>query len=478
MKRNRRIKILATLGPASDTEEMIEKLNIAGADAFRINMSHTSHEKLNELYTAVRNVEAKTGFPIGILVDLQGPKLRIDTFADGKVELKKGQSFQLDSNPEPGDATRVYLPHPEILSSVEAGHKLLLDDGRIILEATKVENNVITTKVLNNCVISNRKGVSLPDTLLPVTAMTPKDDADLEAALKLDIDFIALSFVQRASDVDEVQAIVGNKAKVVAKIEKPAAVADIDQIIASSDAIMVARGDLGVELPIQQLPGIQKLLTRAARTAGKPVIVATQMLESMIESPMPTRAEVSDVATAVYDGADAVMLSAESAAGDYPIEAVQMMSNIAHEAESDPIYGDILHATITEADSTSADAISAAVYAVAETLNLAAIVCYTESGATAARVSRERPKNRILTLTPSLSTARNLALTWGVYSVTVETFDSEDDMIGHACETAYKHDLVKFGDHVVITAGIPYGRPGTTNMLRIAAIGKNGKCAD
>lgn len=478
MKRNRRIKILATLGPASDTEDMIEKLAIAGADAFRINMSHTSHDKLLELYTSIRNVETKIGNPIGVLVDLQGPKLRVDAFANGKEDLKKGQTFQLDGDSTPGDATRVYLPHPEILSSVEAGHKLLLDDGRIILEATKVENNVITTKVMNDCVISNRKGVSLPDTLLPVTAMTPKDEADLEAALKLDIDFIAISFVQRASDVDEVQAVVGDKAKVVAKIEKPAAVTDIDNIIISSDAIMVARGDLGVELPIQQLPGIQKMLTRRSRIAGKPVIVATQMLESMIESPMPTRAEVSDVATAVYEGADAVMLSAESAAGAYPVEAVTMMSNIAHEAESDPIYGDIVSATLTEADSTSADAISAAVYAVAQTLNLAAIVCYTESGTTAIRVSRERPKNRILTLTPSKGTARNLTLTWGIYSVTVDSFDNENTMISHACETAFKHDLVKFGDHVVITAGIPYGRPGTTNMLRIAAIGKNGKCAD
>lgn len=478
MKRNRRIKILATLGPASDSEEMIEKLTIAGADAFRINMSHSSHDKLLELYTAIRNVEAKIGNPIGVLVDLQGPKLRVDAFANGKEELKKGQTFILDGDSTPGDSTRVYLPHPEILGSVEAGHKLLLDDGRIILEATKVENNVITTKVMNDCVISNRKGVSLPDTILPVTAMTPKDEADLEAALKLDIDYIALSFVQRASDVDEVQAVVGNKAKVVAKIEKPAAVEDIDNIIASSDAIMVARGDLGVELPIQQLPGIQKLLTRRSRIAGKPVIVATQMLESMIESPMPTRAEVSDVATAVYEGADAVMLSAESAAGAYPVEAVTMMSNIAHEAENDPIYSDIVNATLTEADSTSADAISAAVYAVAQTLNLASIVCYTESGTTAIRVSRERPKNRILTLTPNIATARNLTLTWGIYSVTVDTFDNENEMISHACETAFKHDLVKFGDHVVITAGIPYGRPGTTNMLRIAAIGKNGKCAD
>ena len=323
MKRNRRIKILATLGPSSNTEEMIEKLSNAGADAFRINMSHTSHEMLAELYNAIRNVEAKINHPIGILVDLQGPKLRVDMFKNGKEELKIGQTFKLDDNPEAGDNSRVYLPHPEILISVEVGHKLLLDDGRIMLEATHVENNVITTKVLNNCVISNRKGVSLPDTMLPVSAITPKDEADLEAALKLDIDYIAVSFVQRASDVDEVQAIVGGKAKVVAKIENPAAVAAIYEIIAASDVIMVARGDLGVELPIQQLPGIQKLLTRKSRTAGEPVIVATQMLESMIESPMPTRAEVSDVATAVYEGADAVMLSAESAAGHYPIEAGQ-----------------------------------------------------------------------------------------------------------------------------------------------------------
>ncbi len=478
MKRNRRIKILATLGPASDTEEMIEKLFMAGADAFRINMSHSSHEKLLQLYTAIRNVEAKQNHPIGILIDLQGPKLRIDAFKDDKVELKKGQNFILDNDPTPGDNTRVFLPHPEILGSVEIGHKLLLDDGRIQLEAINVENNVITTKVLNDCTISSRKGVSLPDTLLPVSAMTEKDQADLEYAITLDIDYIALSFVQRGKDVEEVQAIAGDKAKVVAKIEKPAAVAALDEIIEASDLIMVARGDLGVELPIQQLPGIQKLITRASRTAGVPVIVATQMLESMIESPMPTRAEVSDVATAVYEGADAVMLSAESAAGDYPVQAVQMMSNIAEEAESDPFYSDIIYAHHTEAESTSADAISAAVYAVAETLNLSAIACYTSSGATAARVSRERPQNQIITLTPQSSTARNLSLTWGIYCVITHNAEREDEMIEYACKTAYEHELVQFGDHIVITAGIPFGRPGTTNMLRIAAIGKNGKCAD
>ena len=383
MRRLRRIKILATLGPASSDSAMIRKLFEAGADVFRINMSHTSHDKMRELVKTIRNVESSYGRPIGILVDLQGPKLRLGSFAEGAIQLKNGQSFVLDSDKTPGDNTRVQLPHPEILAALRPGHALLLDDGKVRLIAEETSPERAVTRVVIGGKMSDRKGVSLPDTDLPVSAMTPKDRADLEAALVTGVDWIALSFVQRAEDVIEAKKLIRGRAAVMAKIEKPQAIDRLAEIIEASDALMVARGDLGVELPLERVPSLQKQMTRMARRAGKPVVVATQMLESMIQAPVPTRAEVSDVATAVYEGADAIMLSAESAAGKFPVEAVSTMNRIGEEVERDPTYRGVLNAQRAEPEPTVGDAIADAARQIAETLDLSAIICWTSSGSTA-----------------------------------------------------------------------------------------------
>src|ERR1700730_1001414 len=390
MRRLRRTKIVATLGPASSDQSVIANLFAAGADVFRINMSHTSHERMRELVAAIRAVETEHGRPIGILVDLQGPKLRVGSFANGPATLIKGETFVLDGDSRPGDPARVHLPHPEIFAGVEPGHTLLLDDGKIRLVAIEVEGERIVTRVEVGGKLSDRKGVSLPDTVIPFSALVEKDRSDLEAALDAGIDWIALSFIQRPEDIAEAKKITRGRAAVMAKIEKPQAVHRLGEIIEVADSLMVARGDLGVEMPLEKVPGVQKLMTRTARRSGKPVVVATQMLESMISSPVPTRAEVSDVATAIFEGADAVMLSAESAAGQYPVEAVATMNRIAEEVECDPIYRTILDAQRTEPEATGSDAIASAARQIAETLELSAVICWTSSGSTALRVERGR----------------------------------------------------------------------------------------
>ena len=438
MRRLRRTKIVATLGPASSDPSMIARLFQAGADVFRINMSHTTHERMRELVASIRAVEAEHGRPIGILVDLQGPKLRVGSFATSPVTLMPGEIFVLDTNPAPGDATRVSLPHPEIFAAIEPGHTLLLDDGKLRLTVVEADKNRIVTRVEVGGRLSDRKGVSLPDTTIPTSALAAKDRSDLEAALEAGIDWVALSFVQRPEDIAEAKKITRGRAAVMAKIEKPQAVSRLGDIMDITDALMVARGDLGVEMPLQKVPGVQKQMTRTARRAGKPVVVATQMLESMISSPVPTRAEVSDVATAIFEGADAVMLSAESAAGQYPAEAVATMNRIAEEVESDPLYATIIDAQRAEPEATGADAIAAAAWQIAETLELSAIICWTSSGSTGLRVARERPKSPIVAISPKLSTGRRLSLVWGVHC---------------------------------IVAGGPLGTPGATNLLRIAFVG-------
>lgn len=472
MRRKRKVKILATLGPASSDEAAIKRLYEAGADVFRINMSHSSHEVLNDLITKIRKVEKKCGRPIGILADIQGPKLRVGTFAAGSIELEVGQIFKLDGDETPGDKTRVYLPHPEILQSVKEGDRLLIDDGRLQLKATKCDGKTIETIVVSGTKISNKKGVSLPDTDLAVGALTPKDRSDLGAIMENgSVDWIALSFIQRPEDLIEVREIVGEGVCLMSKIEKPQALEQIDEIIELSDAIMVARGDLGVEMPMESVPGIQKQLIRACRRKGKPVVVATQMLESMITAPVPTRAEVSDVATAVFEGADAVMLSAESAAGDYPVEAVLTMASIARGVEQDPTYLSIIHAQRAAADATAADAISLAARQTADTLDLPVIICYTSSGATGIRASRERPNTPIIALTPVLQTARRMTLVWAVHPVVTANATDLDDMVDRACRISEDEGFAKTGDQVIITAGVPLGTVGTTNMLRIANVG-------
>ena len=454
MRRKRKVKILATLGPASSDEATIKLLYEAGADVFRINMSHSSHEVLNDLIAKIRKVEKTCGRPIGILADIQGPKLRVGSFIDGSVNLESGQTFILDGDETPGDKTRVYLPHPEILQSVKDGDRLLIDDGRLQLIATKCDGKSIKTIVVSGTKISNKKGVSLPDTDLAVGALTPKDRSDLGAIMENgSVDWIALSFIQRPEDLIEVRGIVGEDVCLMSKIEKPQALDQIDEIIDLSDAIMVARGDLGVEMPIESVPGIQKQLIRACRRKGKPVVVATQMLESMIIAPVPTRAEVSDVATAVFEGVDAVMLSAESAAGDYPVKAVQTMASIAREVEQDPTYLSIIHAQRAAPDETAADAISLAARQTADTLDLPVIICYTSSGATGIRASRERPNTPIIALTPVLQTARRMALVWAVHPVVTADATDLDDMVDRACRIAEDEGFAKTGDQVIITAG-------------------------
>jgi pyruvate kinase len=473
MRRSRKVKILATLGPASSDKVTIGRLFEAGADIFRINMSHTDHPRLRELVGVIREVEIEVGRPIGILADLQGPKLRIGAFAEGEIELTAGDTLLLDTKPTPGNRKRVELPHPEVFAALEPGHRLLLDDGKVRLRVTKATRSRATTTVEAGTRLSDRKGVSVPDSTIDFGAMTEKDRSDLEAALNAGVDWIALSFVQRPEDLAEVKKVARGRAAVMAKIEKPQAVERLEQIIDFADALMVARGDLGVELPLERVPGIQKRITRAARRAGKPVVVATQMLESMIHAPVPTRAEVSDVATAVFEGADAIMLSAESASGDFPVEAVATMDRIASEVERDPNYLNIMHAQRTEPQATGADAISAAARQIAETLHLAAICCYTSSGATAIRASRERPQTPIIALSPVLSTARRLSLVWGLHCVAGPEPDTLENMIAHACEVALDEGFAKPGERIIVVAGVPLGKPGATNMLRIAFVGES-----
>ncbi|MAA98847.1 MAG: pyruvate kinase [Stappia sp.] len=475
MKRNRRVKILATLGPSSSDPAIIEKLHRAGADVFRINMSHTDHARLNALVEMIRGVEEKVGRPIGILADLQGPKLRVGTFAEDSAMLENGATFTLDSDTAAGDVTRVHLPHREILEALEPGHRLLVDDGKIRLRVTSCDKTHAVTVVEVGGKISNRKGVSVPDTEIPVGALTDKDRKDLDAALAAGADWIALSFIQRADDLAEVRKVTRGKAGIMAKIEKPQAIERLPEIIDLSDALMVARGDLGVEMPLEQVPGLQKQIVRACRRAGKPVVVATQMLESMITSPVPTRAEVSDVATAVFEGADAVMLSAESAAGKFPVEAVETMDRIACQVEQDPTYRGIIQAQRPEPEPTGSDAIAAAARQIAETLNLAAVVCYTTSGTTGFRAARERPAVPIIVISPVLSTARRLAIAWGLHCVVSDDARDESDMVNRACQISYQEELAKPGQRIITTAGVPFGTPGSTNMLRIAFVGSEGR---
>jgi pyruvate kinase len=471
MRRLRRAKIVATLGPASSSAEMIGKLFAAGADVFRINMSHTSQDRMRELIAMIRGVESDTGRPIGILVDLQGPKLRLGTITGGAIAVKSGDTVVLDSNPAIGDASRIYLPHPEILAAVQVGHTLLIDDGKVRLTVTEVQPSRVTTRVEVGGKLSDRKGVSVPDSTIPVSALAEKDLSDLEAALEAGIDWIALSFVQRPEDVAEAKKLTRGRALLMAKIEKPQAVHRLAEILEVADALMVARGDLGVEMPLEKVPGVQKLMTRMGRAAGKPVVVATQMLESMISSPVPTRAEVSDVATAIFEGADAVMLSAESAAGQYPIEAVGTMNRIAEEIEGEQLFRGIIDAQRSVPEPTGADAIADAARHIAETLDLAAVVCWTSSGSTGLRMARERPRPPIVALSPNIATGRRLAVVWGVHCVVTEDAHDQDDMVDRACRIAFKEGFAKPGQRIIVVAGVPLGTPGATNMLRIAYVG-------
>ena len=468
MRRLRNVKIVATLGPASSDYTMIRALFEAGADVFRLNMSHGTHDDIRARHVIIRQVEADTGRPIAILADLQGPKLRVGTFAAGSHDLADGDKFRFDLDPTPGDATRVQLPHPEIFAALEPGSSLLINDGKIRVKVETCGKDFADCVVTVGGTISNRKGVNVPDVVLPLAALSDKDRKDLEFACELGVDWLALSFVQRPEDVIEARELARGRAAVLSKIEKPAAVKAYDAILEVSDGIMVARGDLGVELPVHSVPPIQKRLVRGARAAAKPVIVATQMLESMIESPMPTRAEVSDVATAIYEGADAVMLSAESAAGKYPIEAVQTMNNVAISVESDSTYRPVIEASRAVKRSSVADGIVAAAREIAESADIKAICVFSQSGTTVNLVARERPRVPILALTPLIGTARRTCLTWGAHCVITEEQDRFKGAVISAVRAARDHGFAEEKDQIVLTAGVPFNVQGTTNILRVA----------
>lgn len=469
MRRFRNVKIVATLGPASSDYETIRALHEAGADVFRLNMSHGDHEEIRERHAIIRQVEKDLNNPVGILADLQGPKLRVGVFANEAEELENGAAFRLDLDDTPGDVTRVCLPHREIFAALEVGTTLLVNDGKIRLKVTACGPEFADTEVIAGGTISNRKGVNVPDVVLPVAALSEKDKKDLEFVCQLGVDWLALSFVQRPEDVWEARALADGRAAILSKIEKPAAVNAFEDILEVSDGIMVARGDLGVELPVQNVPPIQKRLIRKCRKAAKPVIVATQMLESMIESPMPTRAEVSDVATAIYEGADAIMLSAESAAGAFPIEAVTTMNNVAEEVERDATYTEIIEASRTADRKTVADGIVAAAREIAETTDIKAICCFSQSGNTALLVSRERPRVPIIALTPLRDTARRLALSWGTDCVVISgDVDRFKQAVVNAARAARMGGYATEDDQILVTAGVPFNVPGSTNILRVA----------
>ncbi|MGE0724386.1 MAG: pyruvate kinase [Alphaproteobacteria bacterium] len=468
MRRGRSTKILATLGPASSSHETIRALFDAGVDVFRLNFSHGTHADHRKRFEIIRAVEQERKRPIGILMDLQGPKLRVGTFRDGKVKLEAGKPFRLDLDDAPGDERRAFLPHPEIFQAIEKGTELLLDDGKIRLRVERLRGKTAETVVVTGGMLSDRKGVNVPNAVLPLSALTAKDRTDLRFGLDLGVDWVALSFVQRPDDVAEARKLVAGRAAILVKLEKPAGIDRLAEILDLTDAVMVARGDLGVEMPPEDVPGLQKRIVRACRVAGKPVVVATQMLESMINAPAPTRAEASDVATAVYDGADAVMLSAETAAGSYPLEAVRIMDRIIAKVEHDPLYRPIMDAEHTQPEHTAADAITAAAAQVAQTIGAAAICTYTTSGSTTLRAARERPVAPILGMTAKIETARRLAVLWGVHWVQTRDTRSFTDMVERACKIAVQEGLARRGDRIVVTAGVPFGTPGATNILRIA----------
>ncbi|HTZ36159.1 MAG TPA: pyruvate kinase [Stellaceae bacterium] len=468
MRRQRSAKIVATLGPASGTPAMLRALFDAGVDVFRCNFSHGTHDDHRKLFAAIRAVESDTGRPIGILADLQGPKLRLGNFAGGRVQLAAGDEFRLDLDDRLGDRHRAPLPHPEVFRVLEPGNELLIDDGKVRLRVRDCGPDFADTECLVGGTLSDHKGVNLPHCVLPISAVTDKDRADLSFALENGADWVALSFVQRPEDVAEGRKLIGNAAGLMVKLEKPSAIRRLDEIIELADALMVARGDLGVEMPPEDVPSVQKQIIHACRLAGKPVIVATQMLESMIHAPTPTRAEASDVATAVYEGADAVMLSAETAVGEYPCEAVAIMDRIARRVQEDPLYFATLAASHLEPEHTPRDAISAAACQVAAPVAAAAIVSSTSSGATALRAARERPAVPILALTANLGTARRLALLWGAHCVHAPDIKNFNDMVQRAVRVAAREEIAGPGQRVVITAGVPFGTPGSTNVLRIA----------
>src|SRR5215469_16938216 len=467
--RRRRAKIVATVGPASASPEILKALFLAGVDTFRLNFSHGTHDEHAKVHAAIRALEQDMQRPIGILMDLQGPKIRVGTLRD-KITVRTGDSICFVRSGSEGDRSSIPLPHPEIFAAIAPGHDLLIDAGRVRVRATRVGDDYIEADVLVGGAISNHKGVNLPGTTLDLSPLTAKDRADLEFGLRLGADWAALPFVQKPSDVIEARALIGERAGLVAKIEKPAALEQVDDIIQISEAIMLARGDLGVEIPHEEVPARQKELVRDCRLAVKPVIVATQMLDSMVTAPTPTRAEASDVATAIYDGADAVMLSAESATGQYPLEAVEMMDRIIRSTEQHEMYRSIIEATQPDVEKTPSHAVAAAAADLASVIHAAAIVAFTASGATAGRIAGKRPRVPILAATTSVEVSRHLCLLWGAHSVLCENVHTYEEMVRRATELAKQEDFAGANDILVVVAGVPLGQAGTTNNLRVVSV--------
>jgi len=470
LRRRRRTKIIATLGPASSSQEMLARLFQAGADVFRLNFSHGTHEDHAKRFTMIRELEEKFDRPIGILADVQGPKLRVGRFSGGRAHLQSGRPFRLDLNATPGDSNRVNLPHPEIIEAATIGAMLLIDDGKLRLRVVHKRPDALETEIVVGGAISDNKGVNVPDVVLPIPALTEKDRVDMEFAVSHGANYIGLSFVQRPRDVEEAKELIAGRAWTMVKLEKPQALDNLDEILALTDAVMVARGDLGVELPPEEVPLAQKRIVRLARQLGKPVVVATQMLESMMNAPAPTRAEASDVATAVFDGADAVMLSGETAAGQYPYEAVNMMDRIVARVEQDAGWRSMIDSSRPAPEHSAAGAIASAASQVVHTIGGRAIVAFTASGSTALRVARERPDSPVIGLTPLLDTARRMAVIWGVHAVVVPEVHSMGEAVTRAARAALTEGFAVHGDEIVVTAGVPFGQPGTTNALRVATV--------
>lgn len=464
---SRDCKIVATMGPASDAPDRLLMLLQAGVDCFRLNFSHGAREEHKRRMDAIRAAEEKIGRPVGVFADLQGPKIRVGTFADGQITLRYNDTVTIEASTAAGHEGLIRMPHAELVASLQAGDILKLDDGKLQLTVTTREGDAVKARVDFGGVLKNQKGVNVPTRRIPISALTDKDKEDLKYALELGVDYIALSFVQHPDDVKEARALIGDRAGIIAKIEKPSALAEIDAIVDAADAVMVARGDLGVELPPEQVPIAQRKIIRVARAAGRPVIVATQMLESMIEAPTPTRAEASDVATAVYQGADAVMLSAESAVGRHPQSAVAIMDRIIRAVEDDAEYWASLPRDMTPPQATTADAIALSARNIADVIGCAAVVAFTATGSTAYRVARERPRCGVIGLTPVVGTARRLALVWGTRAMVIDDIESVEEMVDKADAAVRALGAAGPGDRVAIIAGVPFGRAGKTNTIRV-----------
>lgn len=468
--RKRQTKIVATLGPASGNPEMMEKLFVAGVDVFRMNFSHGTHEAHRKNLETARKLEKEFGRPIAMLADLQGPKNRIGKFKNDRIEVSEGHKIRFDLDETPGDETRVCLPHPEVIAAMKPGSEILLDDGKVRAKILEQGKDYLLAEIMAGSKLSNNKGFNIPGVIIPMPALTDKDRIDLDAALEMGADWIAQSFVQTAADVAETKQIIAGRAALMAKIEKPSALEYFAEILEHCDGIMLARGDLGVEIPPEEVPSVQKRIVRQTRDAGKPIIVATQMLESMIDNPRPTRAEASDVATAVYDGTDAVMLSAETAAGQYPVESVAIMDRICQSTESDETYLGIIRSNHPQTEMDASDSITVAAATVAYDIGAVCIANYTTSGSTTLRTARQRPEVPILSLSQNLSTTRKLTLSYGVQPVHMPEISSFAETVEWATKLAKEKNLAQKGERIVLTAGVPFGQSGSTNVLRIATV--------